>query len=99
MIKKMKSIPCSLDSLYKKLAFWKMLRILAFLSFISSLIFISCVASYHWRHRNDPPQAIIRIIDHHGAIDIYFLKDIRSLKVITDIDLPYEHEYMPIEER
>ncbi len=60
---------------------------------------MSCAALYHYRHQHAGPKAIIQAIDMHGNITTWELDyTLRSLRITTDMDLKYEHEYMAIVE-
>jgi len=74
------------------------IRTLAFWFGIISFCFIhGCSALYHYRNQDARPKAIIQAIDNHGNITTWELDyTIRSLKVTTDLNLKYEHEYMAI---
>lgn len=76
------------------------IRKIAFYFVIVSFCFtVGCSTLYHYRKRNATPKAIIRAIDNHGNVITWELDyTLRSLKVTTDLDLKYEHEYMAIYE-
>jgi len=77
------------------------IRTFAFYFGIVSFCFImGCSALYHFRNRDTNPKAIIRAVDNHGNVTTWELDyTLRSLKVTTDIELKYDHEYMAIYEK
>jgi len=67
---------------------------------VSFSLIMGCSALYHYRNQGSTPKAIIRAVDNHGNVTTWELDyTLRSLKVTTDLNLEYEHEYMAIYEK